>query len=289
MKISCATLTFILFAGWLALPAAAQEKAVATDESAAREEEPTPAEDDPVAAAQVSSAAKEAAQANNPLADFTAFNIHNYYVPKISESDGSSNQFWLRYAQPFGRVLMRASLPTMRVPTVADESTSGLGDLNVFFAYLLKTGNPARSFGIGPQLTAPTATEDETGAGKWQGGFATVFFDASSARFQWGALLTWQASFAGGDDRADTSVLAFQPFYMLQLGKGFYARGVPIMVFNLETNDYVIPYGLGLGKVVSTPKIVYNVFVEPQFTILDRGPGQPEFQIFFGFNMQFKK
>ncbi len=282
MKTLSLTLTFILFVGWLSLPAAAQEKAAAADESAA-------AEDDSATVAQGSNAASDAAQANNPLADFTAFNIHNYYVPKISESEGTSNTFWLRYAQPFGRVLMRASLPTMRVPTGADESTSGLGDLNVFFAYLLKTGNPARSFGIGPQITAPTATEDETGTGKWQGGFATVYFDASSTRFQWGALLTWQASFAGHDDRADTSVLAFQPFYMLQLGKGFYARGVPIMVFNLETNDYVIPYGLGLGKVISTPKIVYNVFVEPQFTILDRGPGQPEFQIFFGFNMQFKK
>jgi hypothetical protein len=76
---------------------------------------------------------------------------------------------------------------------------------------------------------------------------------------------------------------------MLQLGRGFYARGVPIMVFNLETNDYVVPYGLGLGKVVSTPKIVYNLFVEPQFTILSRGPGQPELQIFFGLNLQFKR
>ena len=276
MKILSSALAFVLIAGGIALPAEAQAESSAT-------------ESDSAAAAQAPSAADDAAQANNPLAAFTAFNIHNYYVPKISESDGTSNTFWLRYAQPFGRWLMRASLPTMRVPTVADESTSGLGDLNVFLAYLLKTGNPARSFGIGPQLTAPTATEDETGAGKWQGGFATVFFDASSKRFQWGALLTWQTSFAGNDDRADTSVLAFQPFYMLQLGKGFYARGVPIMVFNLETNDYAIPYGLGLGKVISTPKIVYNVFVEPQFTILDRGPGQPQLQIFFGFNLQFKK
>jgi hypothetical protein len=276
MKILSSALAFVLIAGGIALPAEAQAESSAT-------------ESDSAAAAQAPSAADDAAQANNPLAAFTAFNIHNYYVPKISESDGTSNTFWLRYAQPFGRWLMRASLPTMRVPTVADESTSGLGDLNVFLAYLLKTGNPARSFGIGPQLTAPTATEDETGAGKWQGGFATVFFDASSKRFQWGALLTWQTSFAGNDDRADTSVLALQPFYMLQLGKGFYARGVPIMVFNLETNDYAIPYGLGLGKVISTPKIVYNVFVEPQFTILDRGPGQPQLQIFFGFNLQFKK
>ena len=32
-----------------------------------------------------------------------------------------------------------------------------------------------------------------------------------------------------------------------------------------------------------------NILVEPQFTILDRGAGQPELQIFFGFNTQFVK
>ena len=31
-----------------------------------------------------------------------------------------------------------------------------------------------------------------------------------------------------------------------------------------------------------------NFFAEPQFTILDRGPGQPEFQFYVALNMQFK-
>jgi hypothetical protein len=48
-----------------------------------------------------------------------------------------------------------------------------------------------------------------------------------------------------------------------------------------------VPVGLGIGQVIPTPKVVYNVFVEPQFTILDRGAGQPEVQLFVGFNMQF--
>jgi hypothetical protein len=31
-----------------------------------------------------------------------------------------------------------------------------------------------------------------------------------------------------------------------------------------------------------------NVFVEPQFTVLSHGPGQPLFQVFSGVNFQFK-
>lgn len=57
------------------------------------------------------------AQANNPLADFKAFNLHNFYIPELSETDANANNFVLRYAQPFGKWLMRASLPMSRVPT----------------------------------------------------------------------------------------------------------------------------------------------------------------------------
>ena len=61
----------------------------------------------------------------------------------------------------------------------------------------------------------------------------------------------------------------------------------PIAVFDLENDSYHVPVGLGLGRVIPTPSVVYNVFIEPQFTILDRGAGQPELQLFVGFNMQF--
>jgi hypothetical protein len=35
-------------------------------------------------------------------------------------------------------------------------------------------------------------------------------------------------------------------------------------------------------------KVTYNVFAEPQWTILDRGPGQPEFQLYAAINLQFR-
>jgi len=37
--------------------------------------------------------------------------------------------------------------------------------------------------GIGPQFAFPTASRDETGSGKYQMGFATVYFDGSSPQF----------------------------------------------------------------------------------------------------------
>ncbi|ENU4171638.1 hypothetical protein ACVR5T_001079 [Salmonella enterica subsp. enterica serovar Newport] len=45
--------------------------------------------------------ASDAAQANNPLANMTAFNMQNYYIGDVSGTDQDANQFWFRYAQPF--------------------------------------------------------------------------------------------------------------------------------------------------------------------------------------------
>jgi hypothetical protein len=43
-----------------------------------------------------------------------------------------------------------------------------------------------------------------------------------------------------------------------------------------------------VGKVIPTEKVVYNLFVEPQFAMALRGVGQPSVQIFAGLNMQLK-
>jgi len=233
--------------------------------------------------------AKEIAAANNPLADIRALNLHNYYVPKLFDVENqTANTFWLRGVMPTGPVLWRASLPLQTVPPSDGRTTSssGVGDFNIFAAYLA-VQKPGMSFGIGPLLVAPTATEDELGAGKWQLGIASVVFSVPSPALQVGALVTWQASVGGDSERPDTSVLTTQIFSMWQLGGGTYLRSTPIWVFDLRTGNYNIPFGIGIGKVLKVDKTVFNIFFEPQFTILYQGVGQPAVQIFSGLNLQF--
>jgi hypothetical protein len=64
-------------------------------------------------------------------------------------------------------------------------------------------------------------------------------------------------------------------------------RSSSIWFFNIETGDYNIPFGLGAGKVLSHGKAVFNLFLEPQFTIAHKGIGQPAIQVFAGINVQF--
>jgi len=181
-------------------------------------------------------------------------------------TDESANTAWLRYAQPFGKWLMRASLPISTVPVGGGQDpVSGLGDFNVFFAYLLSDPSSPKQFGIGPLLAAPTATDDVLGSDVWQAGAAAVYFNASSPVVQWGGLVTYQTDFAG--DGGDTSLAVLQPFIFIQLGKGTYMGSGPLWIFNIEDSTYNVPLGIRLGKVVKSGRTVLNMFIEPQFTI----------------------
>ncbi|WP_434036761.1 hypothetical protein [Formosa sp. 4Alg 33] len=240
-------------------------------------------------------ASASAAQANNPLANMTAVSFQDYYMPKLAEAPDAAfmNTMWVRFAKPVakGKMLLRASMPfsSLGMPNVNGvvNTTSGTGDFNAFLSYNF-VSNATTTMGIGPSITAPTASDDLLGTGKWQGGFAFVGFVAKSPVFQFGGLITWQASFAGDSDRADTSLGAIQPFYFWQLGKGTYLRGAPIWVLDFEKDAYSIPIALGIGKVIKLGPTVFNLYIEPQYSMYVKGT-QPVFQVLTGINLQFMK
>ena len=101
-----------------------------------------------------------------------------------------------------------------KVPAGDGTTTSGLGDFNAFAAYLFDTKRGTSS-AWDRRSRFPQATAHESGTGKWQGGLAAIYFDATSPAVQWGGLVTWQASFAGASSRHGMNVLAVQPFFFL--------------------------------------------------------------------------
>lgn len=247
-------------------------------------------------------------QANNPLASIKTFSVHNYYTNQMYGNDQGMNSMWFRYAHPIGRVLLRASLPVNTLPMPNGKCNSGLGDLNVLAAYLFTKPTSANQIGIGPVINAPTATSRALGSGKWQAGVALAGYFASSNTLQIGFLGTWQHSFAGNyhanvqlgalqhrayryevsrEGRADAQFLTFQPILMWQLGKGFYARSSGIATFDLENDNYYVPLGLGVGKILKMNQTVFNLFLEPQFTAWHKGYNIPKTQLLIGINTQF--
>ena len=233
---------------------------------------------------------EELKKANNPLADVIALNVQYYFRPNLNGvENGQANTLWTRFAAPTGPILWRVSVP-IETRIVKDGengiSKSGLGDIDIFAAYMA-VSNPKTTIGIGPSASFDTASDVALGSGKNTLGVAAVGFHAPSKDFQFGGLVTWKGDVGGDPTRDDVNLLAIQPFYFWQLGKGFYFRGAPIIPFDLDKGDYHVPVGLGIGKVVKMHNTVFNFFIEPQPSVLIHGAGQPTFQFYGALNMQF--
>lgn len=230
--------------------------------------------------------------ANNPLTPKITFNLQDYYVPSFVDAPGHphANQFLLRGLIPsdmFGvPQLFRFTLPVATSPDVPKGYVTGLGDLTLMDIFILpKQGDV--TFGAGPLIVAPTATDETLGSGKWQVGGAGIVV----APEDWGllaGLVTYQTSFAGQQDRDDVSLLTAQPIINVNLKDGWYLRSSATWNFNLQNGASYIPVGLGVGKVFQLDKgVTMNAFVEPQYTVWNDGPGAPRWQIFAGVNFQF--
>lgn len=231
-------------------------------------------------------------EANNPLTPKITINFQDYYIPSFIDTPGEpeANQFLLRGLIPsdmFGLPqLLRFTLPIATSPDIPSGYVTGLGDLTLMDIFILPKHGDV-TLGAGPLLVVPTATDESLGSGKWQIGAAGVVVAPQS----WGllgALATYQASFAGVDDREDVSLLTFQPILNINLSDGWYLRSSATWNFNLESGNSYIPMGAGVGKVFQLGKgVTMNAYVEPQYTVWYDGPGAPRWQIFAGVNFQF--
>ncbi|MGB0836842.1 MAG: hypothetical protein ACPGRE_01990 [Flavobacteriaceae bacterium] len=249
---------------------------------------------------QAQSKEQEAANANNPLANIKAFNIQFNFLSNNTSTDNQTMMTSFRYAQPVGKFLLRATLPTLTSSSPSlNSSMSGVGDFNLFATYLASKSDSPVQFGIGPMVYAPTSSvsadgpafqDSNFGANNWQVGAAAIVFVAKNPKFQYGGLVTYVAG-VGQDSvtktSADESLLAIQPFYFFQLGKGTYLRGAPIWTINMQNDAVNLPVGIGLGQVMKIGNDVVNLFIEPQYSMYSKGFNQAMFQVFASINLQF--
>ena len=71
-------------------------------------------------------------------------------------------------------------------------------------------------------------------------------------------------------------------------GSGTKSSGVVRILKDLESGGYSVPIGLGIGQVIPSSKTIFNLFIEPQVSVAEKGAGCPKWQVFVGLNTQFK-
>lgn len=235
-------------------------------------------------------------KSNNPLNPTIGANIQDVYTPKLYGSDKYTNDLLLRGTMPIAPgetikapQILRLTVPVSTRPDPNGGTTTGVGDLNLFDIFILGKTSGGVEYGAGPVIVLPTASDDLLGAGKYQAGLAALAMHPSPSGIL-GGLLQIQGSFAGDKDRANVASATLQPFFIRNLREGWYLRSTGIWTFNLKNDDYFIPVGLGAGKVwKSAGGSIFNVFVEPQWTVAHEGNGLPKFAVFMGLNMTFER
>lgn len=224
-------------------------------------------------------------KATNPLHLSTSVALQDYYTPELYGSDRHLNDALFRATVPVAAgdwvpvpQILRMTVPLATRPQPGGYST-GLGDINLFDIFLLKQDGV--KIGVGPLITASSASEDELGSGKWQAGLSAIAIK-STPQWMAGTLVQWQKSFAGDEARRDVETATFQPIVIYKLPKGWYVRTSGIWTWDRESDDYYIPVGLGGGRAWKAGDKVVSAFIEPQWTVAHKGDGAPEFTLFAG-------
>jgi hypothetical protein len=244
-----------------------------------------------------------AAQARDPTASITAFQIRYDFTSSFHNAPGDTGAIVLQPIIPFKigdqRHIARITLPYIThgedfgrlindieqnpVPPnfIPVKNQSGLGDTAVLDLLLFDTS--WGRWGIGPVASLPTASKDSLGTGKWSLGPAAVAL-TRSGNWQYGALVTGLFSVAGDKDRKDVNAVTLQPFASYGLSDGW-SVGVSELsyTYNFQQRKWAsVPIGGRVEKLVKIGNLSARVFVDAEYNLRDNDIA-PEWTFRFAF------
>ena len=194
------------------------------------------------------SAADIAKKLNNPIADLVSVPFQLNYDQDIGPGD--KGERYLMNVQPVipinlnedWNLISRTILPLIDlkdVPPGNDES--GLGDTTQSFFFSPKAlTSGGWTWGAGPVILVPTATDDVLGTEKWGAGPTAVALRQTNG-WTYGALVNHIWSFAGDGDRTDVDSTFMQPFIAFTTSKQTTFTLNTESSYDWEANEWSVP------------------------------------------------
>jgi hypothetical protein len=154
---------------------------------------------------------------------------------------------------------------------------SGLGNTELFGLIIPRKWDwGSGRMGLGPLITMPG--NKDVARDEWGYGFAAAIVNTSGNWF-YGLLFTqsWRAvdplNLPAGS--SDTNPLGIAPFLNYQLGGGWYVgNGDMVMQYDWDSNEFYVPIGVRIGKVIAGNKGSWNLYAEYSTSLVyDDWPG----------------
>jgi hypothetical protein len=156
----------------------------------------------------------------------------------------------------------------------------GLGDIN-FTPFLSPQGlSDKYSWGVGPTLTVPSATDEVLGTGKWSLGPSFVFL-MEQGPWVTGFLIANSWSIGGKSSRPDVNAGVLQPWLYYNFSNGAYVFYEPVITVDWKAEPgekWTVPVGIGVGKIFQIGRQFLNVQIAG-FYNAERPRGSPEWTI----------
>jgi hypothetical protein len=245
---------------------------------------PARAQDDAQATADL------AKKSQNPIANIISLPLQNNTSFNVGPNEATNNTLNIQPVLPFPvgkfNLINRFILPVQWQGEVVDGigTESGLGDLT-YQGFLSPAKAGKVTWGLGPALIIPTATDDRLGSGKWSAGPALVVL-TQPGNWVVGGIVQNTWSFAGDEDRSDVNFFFSQVFVNYNLQKGWYLSSAPIITANWEAesgDQWTVPLGGGAGKLHHIGKLPMDFQVQAFYNVV-----KPEFGADWSLRVQAK-
>jgi hypothetical protein len=222
-------------------------------------------------------------QLNNPVSTIWSLNFQNNF--QFFEGHLSDQTRWqynlnfqpvlpLRLTEDWN-LITRPIFPVFAGADVPDPATgtfdehSGFGDMSVT-SFLSPEKVAGFLWGVGPSFIFPTASSTALGAGKWQAGPAALGLYMGKEWIAGGLLNQWW-SFAGQDNRPETSAMNFQYFLFYLIPGGWQVGMSPNIQVNWKAepgNKLTLPIGFGAGKLFRLGKLPVKLTLEIDYALV---------------------
>jgi hypothetical protein len=167
--------------------------------------------------------------------------------------------------------------------------TTGFGDMYYVGLFSpekgIDVGNGEQFlWGLGFDLSFPTASKDILGSGKWSAGPSALGVYMGK-KWKVGALVQQYWDYAGPSDRDDVNLTNLQYFIYYSLDETTSIGAAPNIIANWEQdsdNRYTVPIGIGISKTIKIGKVPVRLGVEAHYSVI-----QPDDVVGADWNLRF--
>ena len=241
------------------------------------------------------SAADLAKKLSNPIASLISVPFQNNTDVGIGTYNGSRNTLNFQPVIPISisskwNMITRVVLPivTQQDITAPGVKQTGLSDAVVSAFFSPAEAKNGLTWGVGPAILVPTATDKLLGTEKLGVGPTAVILKQTNG-WTYGALVNQIWSIAGNEDRADVNQMFLQPFFVYNWKSGAGVGGNFEITQNWEGNTTAVFFNPTVSGITKLGTQMVQLAIGPRIPVSMPAGGRPDFGIRAVVNFVFPK